>query len=540
MKLKNNILISIGLLTGLLTFAQPDAQKDVEARFNTFGFDNIKQQHTVTNMPFNSKFSDFGAYEHNGNIYFASSRDEGVLVKHIDERTNEPFLDIYVTNKGSEETPVDHKSKLKGKVNTVFHEGSLAITKDGQTMYFCRNDFNNQILGADENLITHLKIYKATLKNDRWTNIEELPFNGTKFSNAHPALNEDETKLYFASDMKGSIGGSDIFYVDIHSDGTFGTPQNLGNLVNTKKDEGFPFISSEGTLFFASEGHEGFGLLDVFEAVSDTNNRIINVVNLGEPVNSNKDDFAYFLNNNGLTGYFASNREGGVGSDDIYAFNRIPQLAIEGTVTDVNTNEPIANTKVTLLDTDGKEITYVETNDDGYYKIIIDRDTDYVVATKKDAFEDHAASITSKNIERHVKSLTADFALNPVKKEAIPIAALYPIYFDFNKSVIRKDGTSELDRIVDLMVNKYPGMTIKIESHTDSRGSSAYNDKLSQARAVATYNYLISQGVDPARIVEYKGYGEQNLINNCDGTTRCTEDKHQLNRRTQFKVIQME
>lgn len=501
---------------------------------------NAKQQYFLTDINFNSKYSDFGAYEHDGNIYFASSRNEGVSTKHVYGWNGEPFLDIYVTNKSTNDSLVDHKSKLKGAVNSVFHEGPITITKDGKTMYFSRNNYNKNVLGKDEEGMSNLKIYKASLIEDKWTNIEELPFNNNAFSNGHPALNNDETKLYFASNMSGGFGGTDIYYVDINSDGSFGTPKNSGNVVNTDKNERFPFINNEGVLFFASDGHPGLGLLDIFVTVSDKNNNIISVLNLGVPVNSSKDDFSFFMNEDGLSGYFASNRNGGVGSDDIYAYDRIPQLKIEGSVKDVTTNQPVPNAIVALLDNNNKQIAHLETDEDGHYEINIDRDTDYIISIKKDDYINDTRHVTSKGVANKITDITADFNLNRVIKEVIPITEFYPIHFDFNKFDIRRDGTVELDRIVNLMMNIYPSMVIKIESHTDSRGSSEYNDKLSLDRARATYKYLVDKGVDPARITEYKGSGEKKLMNNCDGTIHCTEDQHQLNRRTQFIVIKME
>lgn len=499
---------------------------------------NAKQQYFLTDVNFNSKYTDFGAYEHDGKIYFASSRDIGVSSKHIYGWNEEPFLDIY-TAANRTDSIIDHKSKLKGDINSIYHEGPLTISKDGKTIYFSRNDFNNKVLGKDEEGITNLKIYKATWVDGKWTNIEELPFNSNTYSTAHPALDNDETKLFFASDMPGNIGGTDIFYVEINSDGTYGKPQNAGNIVNTDKNERFPFINSEGVLFFASDGHPGLGLLDNFGTVLDKENNIISVINLGVPVNSSKDDFSFFMNDDGLSGFFASNRNGGVGGDDIYAYDRIPQLKVEGTVTDIDGN-PVENTTVELFDNGGNKIAYLETDSDGYYEINIDRDTDYKLNTKKDGFIDNFKPVTSKGIERSVTSINADFVLNLDIKKVVPITELYPIYFDFNKYDIRSESTSELDRIVGLMMTTYPNMVIKIESHTDSRGSAEYNDILSVERANATYKYLVSNGVDPSRITEYKGYGEQKLVNGCDGTKRCSEDEHQLNRRTQFIVIKME
>lgn len=499
---------------------------------------NAKLQYFLKDFDFNSKYSDFGAYEKDGNIYFASSRDEGVSSKHIYGWNEEPFLDIYVKAKSGTDSIANNKSKLEGHVNTVYHEGPLTISKDGKTMYFSRNDFNKQVLGRTDKGLTNLKIYKATLVDGKWKNIEELPFNSNTYSISHPALNSDETKLYFSSDMPGGLGGVDIYYVDINSNG-YGTPQNLGSPVNTNKNESFPFINNEGALFLASDGHPGLGLLDIFGTVTDETNKIISVINLGVPVNSSKDDFSFFMNEDGLSGYFASNRDGGMGSDDIYAYNRVPQLKIEGIVTDAETNTPITDATVSLLDGNSNPIATLQTDENGHYDINIDREADYYVDVKNDDYIGNTIAVTSKGVDRNVTSINADVSLSPDKK-VTPITELQPIYFDFDKYDIRRDSTVELDRIVNLMMTTYPNMVIKIESHTDSRGTSEYNNILSEERAKATYNYLINKGVDPARITEYKGHGEQKLTNQCNGTIPCTEAQHQLNRRTQFIIIKME
>jgi outer membrane protein OmpA-like peptidoglycan-associated protein len=447
-------------------------------------------------------------------------------------------LDIYVKDKNDTNSIVDYKSKLKGKVNSIYHDGPLTITNDGKTMYFSRNNFSKNKLKKDKNGISNLKIYKASLVDNAWTNIEELPFNSDEYSTGHPALNSDNTKLYFASDMPGSIGGSDIYYVDINSDGSYGTPQNLGDVVNTNKNEVFPFINNEGTLFFSSDGHQGLGLLDIFATVSDKHNTIVSVLNLGIPVNSSKDDFSFFMGSDGTEGYFASNRDGGVGSDDIYAYNRVLPLKIEGTVTDAINNKPIANATVTLLDAGGNKIADVLTDESGHYDINIDRDTDYKVITSQSKYDEKAKLITSKNIDKTTKSITADFSLNPIQ-DVVKLAELNTIYFDFEKYNIRKDAALELDKIVNMMINTYPNMVIEIDSYADSRGTRVFNDWLSQERAKATFEYLVSKGVDAKRITKYEGFGERQLVNDCDGTIPCTEQEHQLNRRTVFKVLKM-
>ncbi|KJD34254.1 flagellar motor protein MotB [Tamlana nanhaiensis] len=495
-----------------------------------------KPEYFLDSVKLNTKYSDFGAYEYNGNIYFASSRNEGVLTKKKYGWNNEPFLDIYVAQSITDST-VNHKNKLKGKVNSVFHDGPITITNDGKTMYFSRNDFIKNQRGKDQIGSTNLKIYKATLIDNKWTNIEELPFNSSNFSNGHPALNADNTKLYFTSDRPGGYGGSDIYYVNLSENGTISEPENLGNIVNTSKNESFPFLNANNDFFFSSDGHLGLGLLDIFKTAKDTNNTIISVINLGIPVNSSKDDFSFFMNNDGLTGYFASNRDGGAGGDDIYAYHKLPQLVVEGNITNIDTKEPVANSKVVLVTPTGEEIATVYSDENGHYEINVERENIYGIKILKEGYIDLTSIITTKNLDKSVSRITENIELNPKIIEAIQNAEFYPIYFDYNKSEIRDIDTNELNRIVNFMVNKYPNMIIKIESFTDSRGSSKYNLKLSQERAESSFNYLVNHGVDPKRIISYKGFGESNLTNNCDDNTKCSEEEHQKNRRTDFIII---
>lgn len=513
-----------------------DKKLSTDADFITSVF-NAKQHYFLSEVKFNSKQSDFGAYEHNGNVYFVSSNFETATTKHLYGWNNQPFLDVYVAPKGSD-TIIYHKSKIKGDVNSRYHDGPLTISKDGKTMYFSRNNYSEQELKKDKNGISNLKIYRATLVDGSWTNIEQLSINNDGYSVGHPALNADGSKLYFASDMPGGLGGTDIYYVDINADGSLGTPKNLGDTVNTALNEVFPFVNSENVLFFSSDGHQGLGLLDIYGTVTDKNENITSIINLGVPVNSSKDDFSFFMNEDGITGYIASNRDGGVGDDDIYAYYRILDLKVEGSVTDSDTEDPISKADVSLLDANGNEIASVETDEDGFYSINIDRDADYYLKFSKTGYEDITMPLTSKGIKDNVSTITKDASLTAVKKE-VPIKELNTIYFDFDKSNIRKDSSIELDRIVDMMLNDYPTMTIKIESHTDSRGPEAYNDKLSQERAKSTYDYLVSKGVDASRISAYDGFGERRLVNDCDGSKPCTEAQHQLNRRTQFIVIEI-
>lgn len=512
-----------------------DFEKDVNFITSVF---NAKQQYFLDKVRFNSKFSDFGAFEHDGKIYFASSRDEGVSVKRLYGWNEQPFLDVYVTEVGTKKN-VDHTAKLKGDVNSIYHDGPVTITNNGQTMYFSRNNIDDNGLSKDQKGISNMKIYRATFRDSIWTDIEDLSINHSEYSTQHPALNKDNTKLYFSSDWPGGFGGSDIYVVDIKPDGTLGVPENLGEVINTKNSEGFPFINSEGTLFFSSDGHPGLGLLDIFGTIQGDNGEFVDVINLGIPINSNKDDFSFSMNPNGITGYFASNRDRGRGSDDIYAYHRVPTLQVEGVVSDAINTKPIANSIITLYDDKDEQIAYLVTDENGFYQINIDRNKDYKIVGSQEKYIDDYRTFTSKHLQTELTTITANLLLNPVQ-DVVKLAELNTIYFDFDKHSIRKDAALELDKIVNLMQNDYPDMVIRIESHTDSRGALSYNDKLSIDRANATYEYLISKGIDSSRITEHEGFGERRLTNGCEDGSKCEEEDHQLNRRTQFIVVKME
>ena len=512
-----------------------DFEKDVNFITNVF---NAKQQYFLDKISFNSKFSDFGAFEHNGKIYFASSRDEGVSVKRLYGWNEQPFLDVYVADVGTK-TNVDHTAKIKGDVNSIYHDGPVTITKDGKTMYFSRNNLDEYGLSKDKKGISNMKIYKATFRDSIWTDIEDLSINHAEYSTQHPALNKDDSKLYFTSDLPGGFGGSDIYIVDINPDGTLGVPKNLGEVINTKNSEGFPFINNEGTLFFSSDGHPGLGLLDIFGTIKGENGEFVDVINLGIPINSNKDDFSFSMNANGIAGYFASNRTGGLGDDDIYAYHRVQTLQLEGVVSDAINTKPIANSIITLFNDKDEQIAYMVTDENGFYQINIDRNKDYKIVGSQDKYIDDYRTFSSKNIQTMLTTITANLLLNPVQ-DVVKLAELNTIYFDFDKHNIRTDAALELDKIVNLMQNEYPEMVIRIESHTDSRGELSYNDKLSIDRANSTYEYLISKGIDPSRITEHEGFGERRLTNGCENGAKCEENEHQLNRRTQFIVVKME
>ncbi|GAA4270836.1 hypothetical protein U6A24_02975 [Aquimarina gracilis] len=279
-----------------------------------------KSENFVLNiLNINSKYSDYAPSFCQEKLVFSSSRDVNRVSKSFDAFSNQPFLDLYTASKEADKQRI---KKLKGKINSKFHESSPVFTADGKTVYFTRNNYSNKKSKTNTEGSVLLKIYQAKYKEEKWVNIKELPFCSDEYSVAHPTLSPDGRYLYFASDMPGSLGKSDLYFVRIYKDGSFGTPQNLGNQINTDGRETFPYVSDKGKLFFASDGHLGFGGLDIFVAMPDEGGET-EIYNLGEPINSPEDDFTFIINEENKIGYFASNREGGKGDDDIYGFRQL-------------------------------------------------------------------------------------------------------------------------------------------------------------------------------------------------------------------------
>ncbi|HKJ06526.1 MAG TPA: OmpA family protein, partial [Flavobacteriaceae bacterium] len=286
------------------------------------------------------------------------------------------------------------------------------------------------------------------------------------------------------------------------------------------------------------DGQVGLGMMDIYAAVKNEDDQIVNVINLGAPINSKKDDFGYFLYEDGFKGFISSNRKGGVGGDDIYAFNRLPPLMLKGQIFDDANGEPVANAKVVLARENGEEIAYFITPEDGSYTHFIPRDEKFVLKGSKEKYQNVEKPFDSYNLENKKEIIVnLNIGMKPIE-DVVLLADLNTIYFDLDKYNIRPDAALELDKVVALM-NKYPGMVIRLESHTDSRAPDQYNIVLSNNRAKSTYDYIISKGIDPDRITEYEGFGETQLVNKCSNGVKCSEDEHQLNRRTEFIIIKM-
>lgn len=501
--------------------------------------DSARSKYNVVNATEGTKGSDFGPTFYGDKIVYATSSENTRGVK-TDDWTGLPFLDLYESDLDSI-GKFKNPSPLKGDINSPYHESSAVFTKDGNTVYFTRNNYINGKKKRDKERLVSLKIYKGTKnENGTWTDIIELPFNNDSYSVAHPALSLDGKRLYFSSNMPGSLGNSDLWYVDILDDGNYGKPINLGNQINTVERESFPFISEENNLYFSSDGHLGLGGLDIFVVSLDSNGTYSKVANLKMPINTNKDDFGFIINENLKSGYLSSNRDGEEGSvsDDIYAFYENCLIVVEGVVTDANTSEPLRGAKILLLDKDNQLLEEQITTNDGSYVFTtaLDCDEQYAIRATYDELE-YQPQETALTTPNGTLSINLDFALIPPDCPVNDLGCrltLQPIYFDFDKHHIRKDAEVELAKILQAM-KTYPQLSIHIESHTDARGNDAYNTVLSEKRAKSTLEWLVSHGIERSRL-SAKGYGETQLLNSCSNGVKCSEEEHQLNRRSTFII----
>jgi len=451
---------------------------------------NSRQRYEVEPVTFNSTESDFGTFSRGGDLYFASSRRDAVTGDTYGWN-EEPWLDLFVIQ-GDNELSVP--SRLKGNVNTKFHESSLVFSTDYKNdtiIYFTRNN------------------------------------------------SPDRKRLYFTSDRPGGYGGTDIYYSEIHDRGGVGSPINAGPAVNTEGNEMFPFINEEGKLFFSSDGHVGFGQLDVFSTISNEEGEIVDVINLGTPINSSSDDFGYYGLPNGIDGYVSSNREGGMGGDDIYKFKFTPALDVEGFVIDGVNEQPLDSVHIKLFDQKTNTlVAQAVTDEKGYYRFPINRKSTYMIEAVRKTHPHKNIYFNTSGTPNAQKMVRKDIVLEPVLDLKL-LADLNKIYFDFNKSNIRPDAALELDKVVRVMTKTYPDMIIKLEAHTDPVGSHNYNDGLSQRRAKSTYEYLIANGISEDRIISYKGFGKRMPINHCTSKKDCSPEELELNRRTEFPIVQI-
>ena len=594
-----------------------------------------KGHFVIKNLDINSEHEDFGVSYYKDKVVFASSRPTVEMIKRHWNWNDLPFLDIYIADVDSN---LEFKSlqKFNNSYNKKYHEGPASFNKDGNFMAFTRNNYQ----GKSEDGIIKLQLFTAEFINGEWQKEKPMRFNGSEYSVGHASLTVDGDTMYLASDMPGGYGGVDLYICKRKSDGSWTDPVNLGKEINTEGDEMFPFIHPDGILFFASNGLLGLGGLDIFLCKVNEND-FSELENIGVPINSSYDDFAFILDEKQESGYFSSNRPEGKGHDDLYMFRLLRPFTfgklIMGTARDTKGNI-LSKVEVSLYDEQGIVLKTVRTKDDGKYQFIAEQDkyysldgikleysdgynsadthtkeyifiadlvlnrtakfalyciikdektlnplvdvkvtlTDYIKHTHKIIITPENGDFYQNLEDRKLKDslsyeiklekegyLTETFIYNQtlyregqydmhdkmnlvlneieVGLDLSEIINIDPIYFDLNKSDIRSDAAIELDKIVKVMLNN-PKMVIELGSHTDCRGSAAYNLLLSDRRAKSSAQYIRARITKPERIYG-KGYGEYKLINHCEceGNKKvpCSDEEHQQNRRTEFKIIKM-
>ncbi|MCF6349816.1 MAG: OmpA family protein [Flavobacteriaceae bacterium] len=489
----------------------------------------------IKNIEINNKFQNFGT------TYFGKNK-----IIYSSQNKNDSYLQLYlgtITKNGE----ITNSKKLKG-ANSKFHESNVVFSKNQKKVYFSRS------IQGKKNTVKTSKDKNATIgifvadvmASGQWKNAIPLPFNNENYDVGHPTLSKDGTKMYFTSNMPGTLGETDIFVITINSDGTFSDPKNMGPKVNSEHKEMFPYIDDNDVLFFSSNRpDESYGGLDVYAVKKYENGDISDRLHLEPPINSIADDFNYIFNDSAKNGYFSSNRETGKGSDDIYFFNETRPLVfdcyqeISGEVIDAQSKKPIPYAIVTLKDANGIDIEKITTEKDG--KFLFNQavcEAGYELLGQKKYYEENLKQFITSSKHEGQTLITIPLADGfIIKKRNKKMLDIDLINFDFDKSNIRPDAANQLDRVINTM-ERYPNMIIDMGSHSDSRGRDLYNLILSNKRAKSVIKYIVDKGISSDRI-SGKGYGEKILLNGCKNGAKCTEKEHELNRRSEFVITRM-
>lgn len=499
--------------------------------------------YTVTNLETNTDKADFGTAFYGNQIVYSSSKDTMKVGGKTYSWNEQPFLELYVADRDASNGSFFNEKKFIPKDQTKYHNATLAFTPDLKIVYYSANNVKkNGRLNSDKSRTNNIGIVKGTIEGETLKDMEKLPFNSEEYSVGHPSVTADGKWLYFASDMPGGYGDSDIYVAEVFSDGKVGTPKNLGPKINTPGREMFPFVT-DSILYFSSDGHYGLGGLDVFESRRIKDMDFAEPKNLGKPVNSNLDDFSFIMDKQRKYGYFSSSRKGGKGDDDIYYFTRTEPVCtqtVSGRVTNSKYHMAINQADIKVYDKFGDQIGAAKTKEDGTYKtevpcgakITVEASKPNHTTAKKDLETSRENGEETKNVNFELTNYD-DLVRREDNVEKVDIN---PIYFDFNKWDITPQAETELKKVVYIMQN-FPNIEIKIESHTDSRGNDDYNMRLSENRARATFDYIISRGIAASRVESVKGYGESRLRNKCRNGVKCTDEEHALNRRSDFIVV---
>lgn len=456
--------------------------------------------------------------------------------------TGRAFIKVHSANKINNSLQLGEAELLSGDINSgAYHVGPVAVDPSGDVFYVTQTypgkgteKFYQEGLRFKKH---NLELIIYTRNGDSWTS-KAFPYNDVKnYSVGHATISPDGKTLYFASDMPGGLGGVDIWFSELNADGTWGKPQNLGDAVNSSGDELFPVVQGD-ILYYSSNGFPGMGGLDIY-AVKGERTNFTGRKNLKYPINTASDDFSYVLitaDGKDKKGYLSSNRAGGLGNDDIYSFtyyNAPHKIRLIGTTLNKKTENVLPEATVYLFDKNNVLITKNQSDAKGGFSFEITEDKAYNVRAEKNGYHEDLVSVQAVHATKDT-TVSVVLRLEPVVAVGDKFV-LEDIYYDFDKSNIRKDASLVLNRLVRTLRDN-PTLKIELSSHTDSRGDDRYNDKLSQRRAQSAVDYLVEQGIDRNRLVA-KGYGERRLVNRCSNGVSCSAAEHQANRRTEIEIL---
>lgn len=502
-----------------------------------------KPLYQIKNLDINTSKSDFGTTFFQEKIVFTSARDTTKFSEKLYTWNNQPFLNLYVSERNPADGSLFNESLFIPNVMSKYHEATATFDAGGKTIYYTTNILKKNKLVVDGDKVNNFQIVKGDVVDNKLENPQNVFFNSDDYSVGHPCLSDDGQWLFFASDMPGGFGETDLYVVKIADDGTMSTPLNLGPKINTIGNDLFPYYRN-GMLYFSSDGHYGLGDLDVYESKFFADGTFSTPRNLGAPINSNKDDFTYIVDKSDSYGYVSSNRTGGKGDDDIYSFVKgkpVCSQSISGMAIDRKSKLPLPDVTIMAYNSFKEVLGEAKTNYEGKYAIVVPcNKVVKMIAAKQNYSSDDKTVETTKENEGEIPNVNFELSNYDdlvVKKKGVEKVDVNPIYFDYDKYDITPLAIEELAKVVFIM-QKFPNIRIKIESHTDSRGKDTYNLKLSDNRAKSTRDYIISQGIDASRIESAIGYGESRLINKCKNGVKCTEEEHLLNRRSDFIIIQ--
>ena len=489
----------------------------------------------------NSEFSDFAPVFYKNGLVYSSDRPEGKSGEKKFGWTGAYYLDLFYAKNNNEYLNVsafDSPGLLSEKLDKTYHDGIASFNAKENVVYFTRSYPEKGTRDSTGYYTSTLKIYFSELRYNKWRGAKQFIFNNEEYSIGHPSLIHDSV-LYFVSDMPGGMGGKDI-YISYFINRKWTKPQNLGNIINTKGDEMFPYIFNDTLLFFASDGHAGYGGLDIFKSVKRFG-KWQAPQNIMAPINSTYDDFGIIYDTSLARGYFSSNRKGGKGGDDIYYFKRTPKLKpvivyvpptsinIRGVVKDAITMTPLPFATVFLWDKNSDSVKVIKTNANGEYMTRVKIGTPFTIKGMGKGY--NSDTLNTRIVD------TVDVGLHDILLSKFQINQVFRIeniYYDYDKWNIRPDAAFELDKVIRFL-NEHPEIQIELGSHTDARGSFTYNQSLSQKRARSAVDYILANGINNTRITA-KGYGESLLVNHCKDGVKCSAELHQENRRTEIKI----